>query len=207
MSLDLIALLHEKTSNRCKSFYSIMPLVNIPSVVQLGILSYDRAQEHPHKSIALDSVQARRDRVIIPNGQRLHSYANLYFTYLNPMMYKRKDIAETFCILAVDLRVLLIEGCVLADQNAARDLVKFYTPENGLNNIDFDLVFARSWVDDNPYAQSLKKAIKCAEILIPDSIPYEYIIGAFAVSHEAREQLQGKGFHKEIIVNPRAFYR
>ena len=184
-----------------------MPIENIPSVIHNGILSFDKTQSLPHVSIALSEVQLRREKVYIPNGSRLHSYANLYFTYHNPMLYKRKDEADTICILAISQRVINIEGCVLSDQNASTDLVKFYTPEDGLEHINFDLVFARNWTDTNPYTNRLKKATKCAEILIPNCVPYSYILGAYVVSEDSAEILRQVGFDKKIVVNPRIFYR
>lgn len=204
---DLVELLKLKSEGKSKCFYNIMPIKNIPSVIQNGILSFDRTQSLPHTSIALTDVQTRRERVQIPNGQRLHSYANLYFTHHNPMMYRRQDEADSICVLAVHPSVMNIEGCVLSDQNASTDLVKFYTPEDGLENIDFKLVFAQDWTDPNPYAFRFKKATKCAEILIPNCVPYNYIVGAYVVSDENAEMLVQMGFDKKIVVNSKVFYR
>lgn len=203
---DLISLLKTESAGRSKYFYNIMPIKNIPSVIQHGILSFDKTYSLPHKSIALSSVQDRRDNVHIPNGGRLHSYANLYFTYHNPMLYKRQDEAQDICILAIDQSVLNIEGCVLSDKNAASNMVRFYSPEEGIRNINFDLVFAQNWNDQNPYAKSFKSASKCAEILIPACIPYEYIVGACVVNKENEENLKQLGFDKNITVNPKVFY-
>ena len=207
MITDLVELLKNKSKGQSKCFYNIMPIENIPSVIQNGILSFYKTQSLPHKSIALTDVQARREKVQIPNGKKLHCYANLYFTHHNPMMYKRRDEADSICVLAVNPIVINIEGCILSDQNASTDLVKFYTPEDGLENINFSLVFAQDWTDPNLYTYRLKKATKCAEILIPDCVPYEYIVGAYVVKKENAEQLQRMGFNKKIVVNSRVFYR
>lgn len=204
---DLVELLNVKSGGRSKYFYNIMPIKNIPSVIAHGILSFYNTQSLPHESIALTDVQIRREKVQIPNGSKLHSYANLYFTYHNPMLYKRKDEADSICILAVSPRVLNIEGCILSDQNASTDLVKFYTPEDGLENIDFNMVFAQNWTDSNPYTYQLKKAKKCAEILIPGCVPYAYIVGAYVVSQANLDLLTGMGFDKQILVRPKLFYR
>lgn len=207
MITDLVELLKSKSGGQSKCFYNIMPIENIPSVIQNGILSFDKTQSLPHKSIALTDVQIRREKVQIPNGKRLHSYANLYFTHHNPMMYKRRDETDSICILAVDPRVINIEGCILSDQNASTDLVKFYPPEDGLENINFSLVFAKDWTDSNPYIFRFKKATKCAEILIPDCVPYDYIVGAYVVSEKNAEILRKMGFDKKIAVNSKVFYR
>lgn len=207
MKTTLEELLKIKSKGKSKYFYNIMPIENIPSVVENGILSYYNSKSYKHTSIALEGVQERRKKVKIPNGGHLHSYANLYFTYHNPMMYRRKDEAEELCILAVNTSVLNIDGCVLSDQNASTDLVKFYTPEDGLNNIKFDLIFAEFWNIGDSYEQRLRKAIKCAEILVPDCIPYHYIVGAYVLNKESEQKMQKYGFNKAISINSKPFFR
>lgn len=121
--------------------YNIMPIKNIPSVISNGLLCYDLANNCCHTSIALSDVQSRRDKVKIPGGLRLHQYASLYFTYHNPMLYLRKNIAESLSILVFSIKVLDISGCVVTDRNAATDMVRFYTPADGIYKIDFNRVF------------------------------------------------------------------
>lgn len=207
LKTNLEDLLKIKSNGKSKYFYNIMPIENIPSVIENGILSYNNAKLYKHTSVALEGVQNRRERVKIPNGGYLHSYANLYFTYHNPMMYRRKDEAERLCILAVKSAVLNIDGCILSDQNASRDLVKFYTPEDGLNNIKFDLVFAEFWNMGDSYEQRLRKAAKCAEILVPGSIPYDYIVGAYVLNKESEQKMLTYGFNKTISINSKPFFR
>ena len=192
---------------RHKYVYNITALRNIPSIIENGILCYDAVRKLPHCSIAMNDVQARRDRVTIPNGLRLHRYANLYFDYNNPMLYKRKDMAEEICILAVHASILNEPDCILSDRNAAADLVKFYPASEGINQIDFEKVFAQYWNNDDPYEYINHKAIKCAEILIPHSISFDYIVGANVVSSIAKESLLAAGFNKAIVIAPKAFYR
>ena len=77
-----------------KYVYNIMPIANIPSVLQHGIVCFDQMQKFQHSSIAMNDVQERRSRVEIPNGCSLHQYANLYFSFHNPMLYKRQGLAD-----------------------------------------------------------------------------------------------------------------
>lgn len=207
MRIDLLKLLDENSKHRSKFFYNIMPIENISSVVKNGILSYYNAMNIDHKSVALQPVQTRRENVIIPNGGKLHSYANLYFTYHNPMMYRRRNEANEFCVLAVNPSVLYFNGCILSDRNAAAELVRFYIPEIGLKEIDFDMIFAENWTDSNPYVQISKKSIKCAEILIPDRISYEYIVGAYVYNEKTKQGLLKSGFDKKVVINSKVFYR
>ena len=190
-----------------KYVYNITAIENIPSIIENGILCYNAVRRLPHSSIAINTVQDRRDRVIIPNGLRLHRYANLYFDYNNPMLYKRKDIAEQICVLAVDASIMDHPDCIFSDRNAATDLVKFYPAAEGVNEIDFERVFAKYWTHDNHYEYLNHKAIKCADILVPHCVPYYYILGAYVVSPSAEEALADAGFDKQIVVRSRVFYR
>lgn len=187
--------------------YNIMPIENIPSVLQHGIVCFDQMQHFSHSSIAMNDVQSRRSRVEIPNGYSLHQYANLYFSYHNPMLYKRQGLADELCILALPATVLDLEGCIVADRNAATSLARFYSPMDGLEKLDFSRIHAQFWTDSDQIIQREKKAIKCAEVLVPHSISPDYIAGAYVVSEEAAERLRNCGFGKRIVVNPSVFYR
>lgn len=200
-------LLDEKSDRKSKYFYNIMPIDNIPSVIENGLLSYYNAKSCTHVSVALEGVQDRREAVKIPNGGKLHSYANLYFSCRNPMMYRRKDEAEDLCVLVFSTSVLNIPGCILSDQNASTDLVKFYTPEDGLNNINFNLVFAKYWTHEDHYEQCRRKAIKCAEILVPDCVPYDYVLGAYVLNNESEQKLLDLGFDKKVKIDRAIFFR
>lgn len=190
-----------------KFLYNITHIDNIPSIIQNGILSFDDMKYMSHHSIAMNDVQLRRDSIFIPGGDRLHSYANLYFTFHNPMLYKRQSMCENLCILAISCDILDIKDCVVSDRNAAAGLAKFYSAEEGIRNLDFDKIFAQFWTHDDPYEQSNHKAIKCAEILVPHCVPYAYVAAACVVSQDAAQQLKNTGFERKIVINPKVFYR
>ena len=90
---------------RVREFQSIMPIENIPSVLEHGILSNERALTLKHQSVAMQEVQDRRDKKKVPGGLKLHQYANLYFHARNPMLYKRKDEAIRICVLRISTEV------------------------------------------------------------------------------------------------------
>src|SRR6266568_471123 len=126
--------------HRVKEFQCIMPLENIPSVLQFGILSNERAAKLQHRSVAMEDVQEKREQKHVPGGLKLHQYANLYFHARNPMLYKRKDAATTLCVLRVSTEVRHIEGVVMTDRNASSDYVRFLHPlQAGL--LDYDTIF------------------------------------------------------------------
>lgn len=187
--------------------YNIMPIENIPSVLTHGIVCYDYMCDIEHSSVAMNEIQERRNKVDIPNGLSLHKYANLYFTYNNPMLFKRQDDAEILCVLALSSKVLDLEGCVVSDRNASVSLARFYSPVEGMEELDFEKIHAQYWNSEDPFEKRRNKAIKCAEILVPYCIPSDYIVGAYVVNEESRELLISKGFNKRIEVRASVFYR
>lgn len=187
--------------------YNIMPLNNMDSVMENGLISYRKAARLPeHASIAMDDVQAIRERVNV-HGRSLHDYASMYFSYRNPMMYKRRFQAESLCVLAIDSLALDIEGSVVSDQNAASLTVRFYDADVGVEKIDFEKVFADNWTHLNAYETELHRKIKCAEVLVPDKVSYEYIAGACVLNNDSKRRLEDIGFEKNIIVKPSTFFR
>lgn len=124
---------------RVSELHCIMPIANLPSVLAHGVLSYDQAARLSHASVAMQPVQDRRDQKRVPQGLRLHQYANLYFHARNPMLYKRLGEAASLCVLRVSLDALDIP-----DSNAASDYVRFLHPSQW-TLINFDDVFAESW--------------------------------------------------------------
>jgi len=197
-------LFFERTKKR--SIYNIQPISNIPSIIRQGVLSYKCVTAMKHTSIAMEDVQSRRDNVIIPNGGPLHSYANAYFDPRNPMMYKRQSMAQSLCVLAISSVVLDFKGTVISDGNAASEYSRFYSPEEGIKKLNFAQIYSKWWTDDDPYEQLKRKRIKCAEILVPDKIDFEYIIGAIVVNEKAQHDLESLGFQKTIMVHPKVFF-
>ncbi|MGB9616904.1 MAG: DarT ssDNA thymidine ADP-ribosyltransferase family protein, partial [Desulfomonilaceae bacterium] len=73
-----------------RELHYITPIANVPSILCMGILSYNQAKREKHQSVAMDDIQDRRARVVVPRGRKLHEYVNLYICARNPMMYKRR---------------------------------------------------------------------------------------------------------------------
>lgn len=186
--------------------YNIQAIDNISSIMQLGLLSNEKALKIKHTSIAMQEVQERRGAVTIPNGMALHQYANLYFDPRNPMLFKRKDENENICILKFDRVILDFEGAIVSDRNASSKYASFYQPEIGLKEIDFKLVFAPNWQDENKFAYFKKKSIKCAEVLIPYAIPFDYVVSAAVYNNVAKQNLENTGFNKTVFIEPRLFF-
>lgn len=122
------------------------------------------------------------------------------------MMYKRQSMAQSLCVLAISSVVLDFKGTVISDGNAASEYSRFYSPEEGIKKLNFAQIYSKWWTDDDPYEQLKRKRIKCAEILVPDKIDFEYIIGAIVVNEKAQHDLESLGFQKTIMVHPKVFF-
>ena len=164
-------------------FHCIMPMINIPSILIQGILSYDQASKMGHDSIALNVVQSRREKSV-PGGLRLHQYANLYFHARNPMMYRIRN--NRICILRIDKSICTIAGVVYTDRNAASDYVRYLSVDE-VQSLDYQVIYAQDWTDGNKYVYFEKKSTKNAEVLIPGQIPEDYIIGAYVKNEEDKK--------------------
>lgn len=164
----------------------ITPHANLPDLLKHGIQSHRRAAVGRRKgllqavSIAMTEVQDIREGVRVPGGRELHEYANLYFCARNPMMFKRHDRHLEMCVLQIDAAVLDILGAIVTDMNAAKRIRRFAPASDGLVHVDRELVFAEDWRHpDDPIAYDRHKAIKCAEVLIPDKVPPVCIKGVY----------------------------
>lgn len=193
---------HEVTELHC-----IMPIANIPSVLEHGLLSSEQAARLPHADVSMAAIQERRDHIHVPGGLRLHQYANLYFDARNPMMFKRKNEAEALCVMCVSKAVLEIDGVVITDQNASSDYARFFPP-TALNCLDFEMIYADDWRHPgDPIAYWRHKSMKCAEVLVPHALPCDYLVGAYVVNEMVKVLLVNAGFDNSIEISPRLFFR
>ena len=192
---------------RVTELHCIMPIANIPSVMERGVLSHERAASVQHLSVALQPVQDRRDKKHVPGGLRLHQYANLYFHARNPMMFKRRDEAPNLCVLRISTTILERDGTVISDQNAASDYVRFLHPRQW-QLLDFDAIYAMDWRHPgNPAAYYRHSSQKCAEVLVPQQVDTQFITGAYVIDDAARERLEAFGLALPVAANPVLFFR
>lgn len=177
------------TFDDLEELHYITPLANLKSIIQSGILSHQKAERVSHSSVAMDEIQERRKKVVVPGGRPLHQYVNLYFHARNPMMYKRKDLHQELAIIRVGKDVLNLSKVVIADGNASSDYVLFTAAPDGLRFISKSLVYAKYWNHDDPIEKFRHASIKCAEVLVPDKIPTDFILGAYVSCEESKIKL------------------
>lgn len=192
---------------RVTELHCIMPIANMGSVLEHGILSYERSSKLPHQSVALQPVQDRRDKKSVPGGLKLHQYANLYFNARNPMLYKRRGEAANICVLRISTAVLKLDGTVITDENAASDYVRFLGPSQW-KSLAFDDIYATDWRHPGDQIAFWKhKSRMCAEVLVPNRIQSKLVEGAYVVDKDASEKLKAAGFDRPVVISPAKFFR
>ncbi len=184
----------------------ITHISNVPSILKHGILCHQRAARYYPISVAMDEIQARRSVRTVPRGQPIHNYACLYLHARNPMLRKILRSHEELAILRVSTDVFDTPGSIIADGNASSDYTRFYPSPDGLENIHSSLVLARYWTSDDPYEYLHKKRSRCAELLVPDNIPHQFIIGAYVSCTIAQTSMLQAGFVLPIDINHDLFF-
>jgi hypothetical protein len=186
----------------------IAPIANAKSILSNGILSHQGAQAVKHHSVADPIIQARRKSRRVPGALRLHEYVNLYFTARNPMLFRRKAQHHSLAVLRVDPGVLELPGVVICDGNASSDYTKFLAAPSGIAALDHDLIYAEHWTSDDPIDQWNRKRVKCAEVLVPTTVPPEYLLGAYVSGQrgEAALRLEWRGSSLQIDIDSHMFF-
>lgn len=187
--------------------YYITPIANIPSIMELGIVSYELSKKLSHRSLAMKIVQTRRKNKRIPSARKLHEYANLYFDAHNPMLSKRRNQNDEICILRINPSVLDLPCVIISDQNASSHYVRFDKVETGLEVLDKDKIFARFWLHpDNQIKEWDHKSAKCAEVLVPDKIEPKYILGAFVANETALQAFHQLKMSLTVLIKNDIFF-
>ncbi len=186
----------------------IVPIATVPSILERGILSHRRANQIPHESIAQQVIQDLRAKVIVPNGRALHEYANLYICPRNPMLYKRKERHRDVCVQRIAPDVLDLRDVVVTNSNAGGKYVRFSPAPAGLAIVDRERTFARNWKDpDDQRDEWIHTSQKCAEVLVPNVVPVQYITGAYVSCEQSQQTLRGLAPNLPITVNAGLFFQ
>ena len=86
------------------------------------------------------------------------------------MLYKRREIQSELAILCLSTDVLLFDGAVFTDGNAASVDTRFFGDCRHLDQLDWACIRALYWTD---FPDGKRK--RCAEVLVPDRIGLEHL--------------------------------
>lgn len=193
--------------NELQELHYITTITNFPSIMTKGILSHKRAKRINHNSVAMEEIQERRKKKIVPGGRPLHEYVNLYFHARNPMLYVLKSQHIDLCILRVSTEILDFPGVVISDSNASSDYARFSPAPRGLSIVDKEMTFAEYWTHPDPFEAMRRKSAKCAEVLVPDDVESEFIMGAYVSCSESKKALEALGINIPVSINPYLFFQ
>jgi hypothetical protein len=194
--------------DQINELHYITPLVNLPSILELGILSNKRVKSVPHSSVADEAVQDRREDVQVPGGLRLHEYVNLYFNARNAMMYKRQGFHAELGVVSINRACMNIEGVVVADRNASVGPARFGSPAEIVPKLDSDLIFSEWWIQHDDYFDRLNhKQAMCAEVLVPRALPPSFIRGVYVSCAATLAICEAQGLGCKFRVNEYLFFR
>ncbi|PJA11277.1 DUF4433 domain-containing protein [Candidatus Falkowbacteria bacterium CG_4_10_14_0_2_um_filter_36_22] len=194
-----------------EELYFITHIDNLASILKNGILCCNKVQKIPHISIADPKVQERRDKVVPGGKSKLHDYANLYFNPRNPMMFKRRNGHDKLCILQISVLIMNELGVIITDGNAASDYTRFFTSPQGLIELDKSSIFTEFWTSDDVIQQFECKRKICAEVLVPNFISQEFIIGICLSCNNACkkviELIKESPLVSKISIKPNLFFQ
>ena len=171
--------------NNIQSVFHITKVDNLLGIAQFGLQSRNRAWSlHNPTDISLPSVQYLRQDKRDPIYDRpLHDYVPLYFRARNPMLYRLKTQQPRLSVLYVDSKVLLGARVVFTDGNAASKETKFFNGLDDLRQIDWDCLQAENWTS---FPDGKRK--RCAEVLVPDQVPYDLISRVVVSNNKAKDE-------------------
>ncbi len=197
-----------KLFTRSNYLYNIVSIDNLNSILDYGILSKNRVDQHfNYTDISNASVQNIRDNIYITKNRMLHDFANLYFNPRNAMLYSRLSEINNLCILKVDKCVLDLPGTVVSDRNAAVGGARFMAPLQALKSLNFDVIYSKSWDLDDPQDKLKYKAFMMAEVLVYEKIPSFLIKEVWVANKIAYEKALTIKSNIQIVIKPTAFFQ
>jgi hypothetical protein len=122
------------------------------------------------------------------------------------MLYKRLGQKANLCVLRVSPEVLELEGVVVSDQNSSSTHARFAPGAEGLGIVDATLTFAHDWTHPDPIEYWRRKAAKCAEVLVPNRIPPQYLLGARVCSEHVAHAFNDLECGLEVTVDTKMFF-
>lgn len=195
--------------NELAELHYITPIANLSSIIQLGILSHNQVERIKHESVAMAEIQDLRAKKSVPGGKQLHDYANLYFHARNPMMYKRRAQHEDLCVVSVAADILDLPGVIVSDSNAAAAdyYVRFAAAPEGLRIVNMQETFAESWDSPNYFEKCRLRSKKCAEVLVPNQVPPDFLRGVYMSGEIALQKYNALGLTLPARIDPHLFFR
>ena len=187
---------------KIKFLYYLVPIDNLISISRSGLLSRNRIH-------GCDKIEDIADKKVIEMRKRktifdrsLLDFVPLYFTPKNPMLFRRREIQDKIAILCLNKNLLLQEGTVFTDGNAASMETRYFRNPMDLENLDWDCIRALRWPD---FEDGRRK--RCAELLVPDQIPFLHVQKIIIRTENTRFRVyESIGSKKKVELQPRWYF-
>lgn len=194
--------------NQTRYLYNIVSIDNLKSILNDGILSKNKmSNKILYTDISNISVQKIRDNIYVTKDKMLHDFANLYFNPRNAMLYSRLSEVDNLCILKIDKCVLNLQDTIVSDRNAAVGGAKFMSPLQALKQLNFNIIYAKSWDLDNPQEKLRYKTFMMAEVLVYESVPPQLIKEIWVANKRAYDKIKNINPLVPIKIQPWVFFK
>ena len=184
--------------------YYLVSIDNLISISQSGLLCRNRVCGCVKTlDIADINIIERRQRKTIFDRSLL-DFVPLYFTPRNPMLFslRVKGIQDKIAILCLNKNLLLQEGTVFTDGNAASIETRYFRNPMDLENLDWDCIRAPRWPD---FEDGRRK--RCAEVLVPEQIPFSHVQKIITRTEDARSRVyETIGEKIKVELQPRCYF-
>lgn len=188
----------------------ITPISNLPSILEVGILSHHKAQFIRHLSVANEDVQSKRRWKPTLDGRNLHTYVNLYFNANNPMLYVLRHMHKDLAVLSIDPTVIDTPGVYITDGNAASTVTRFLTPDvDGFSVLSNEDIYSEYWTSSQMTQDEKDEASRrrCAEVLVPNHIHRSFIKRVYCSCKESMAAVESGGCTIEVKLNEQMFFQ
>lgn len=181
---------------------------NARSIIARGLLSHNDSLQLNVTRIDNSDVNKRRARML-DRGKTLHDYVNLYINPRNGMMfYLTHDggISHSNLVLfQVSKRIFDRDDILVSDMNAAKDGALIRPWKDILPKLDAKQIFTKYWNDPDDATRKLKMSRMMAEVLVPDGVSADLIIGVSVSCYRTADRAEQLGL-PNINVNPGLFF-
>lgn len=156
-----------------RSLYHFTDSANLPSIAKHGILSKRQATENGIAIAVPGGNEWSRDADV---HKGLEDYVSLCFTMSHPMCHvaNMDGRIPDPKYLSINPNVLKIEGVKITLGIANKAGTELLNVEDGLEQLDTEVLYTRTEWDDPDIQVRLQNAEKC-EILVPKIVPIELI--------------------------------
>lgn len=184
--------------------YRMTHIDNLAHILQHGLVVAASPNADPNfRAIGDHSLIVVRKDLDAPNppGGKFSEYIPFYLGHRSPMLYQiAKGYEDVEKIPQSDIVYIVVNhNCIVqngldwfyADGHARHGMTRFYTDEQGFNDLDWDVIYARQWsnIEDDPDRQRKKQA----EYMVKGNVPvncFAYFLTFDEQSKQKVESLQ-----------------